>query len=139
MYHVSQEKCRNWVARSAETKSFDLTEVSQGEWDIWVGTIQKGASLSIICNECGEDLGKHKVGCYALICFHLHTHSHFVSPQLVHVESTYADCNFNGKCENQECVCDDDHFGQQCQYETPCDVLVSKLYIVFILCLFRVD
>ena len=62
-----------------------------------------------------------------IICLHLHTHSHFFSPQLVHVESTCADCNFNGVCNaDQECDCDDAHFGQQCQYETPCDVLVSK-------------
>ena len=78
---MSQEKCRNWLVRSAETKSFDLTEVaSQGEWDIWVGTIQKGASLSIICNECDEDLGKHKVRCAHNMFSPSHTLTLLLSP-----------------------------------------------------------
>ena len=86
MYHVSQGKCRHWLVRSAETKSFDLTEVaSQGEWDIWVGTIQKGASLSIICNECDEDLGKHNSGMLCTYIVFTFTRTHTSSlPTLLH-------------------------------------------------------
>lgn len=42
-----------------------------------------------------------------------------------------SDCNYNGPCKEKKCDCYESHFGQQCQFKTPCDVLVSKLSIRF--------
>mmetsp|Transcript_16220 Transcript_16220/g.35299 ORF Transcript_16220/g.35299 Transcript_16220/m.35299 type:complete len:234 (-) Transcript_16220:157-858(-) len=38
-----------------------------------------------------------------------------------------SDCNYHGKCTKQHCICYDDYFGNQCQFDYPCDALSSKI------------
>lgn len=40
-----------WLLRSPETFSFNLLDVS-GDWSIWTGTINNGATFQTSCNEC---------------------------------------------------------------------------------------
>jgi len=38
----------------------------------------------------------------------------------------HAGCNYSGKCVDEICDCDDEHFGILCQYERPCPVIRSE-------------
>ena len=96
---TTQDLCNNWFMRSSKTPSYDLIESAKDDWEMWVGSIQAGSSLLVLCNEC----------------------------------ATRSDCNDHGQCDNdKKCLCDetDDgtplYFGEQCQLEMPCEVLVSK-------------
>ena len=37
-----------------------------------------------------------------------------------------SDCNYNGMCINNVCVCDETHLGGACEFELPCPSLVSE-------------
>lgn len=43
-----------WLLRSPETDSFNLLEVS-GDWSIWTGVINTGASFHSYCNSCDSE------------------------------------------------------------------------------------
>ena len=43
-----------WLLRSPETDSFNLLEVS-GDWSIWTGVINSGASFHSYCNSCNSE------------------------------------------------------------------------------------
>ena len=40
--------------------------------------------------------------------------------------SEKSDCNYHGSCEDQDCSCDDLHFGVSCELEVPCQYLASE-------------
>ena len=36
-----------------------------------------------------------------------------------------AGCNYHGECDDQQCQCNEDHFGVHCEYDMPCKVIRS--------------
>ncbi|KAL7536320.1 hypothetical protein ACHAXR_008766 [Thalassiosira sp. AJA248-18] len=57
--HIRKDKSRKssdcpWLLRSPDTTSFNLLEVS-GDWSIWTGIINTGATFQTICNHCKSE------------------------------------------------------------------------------------
>ena len=40
--------------------------------------------------------------------------------------SEHSDCNYHGTCKDKKCVCGDSHFGESCEFESPCTFLASE-------------
>lgn len=38
-----------------------------------------------------------------------------------------SDCNYHGQCLDKKCICLDDHYGDHCQFDWPCQTLKSKV------------
>jgi len=51
----TENEC-NWLLRSPRTDSFDLIEVAEaGGWEVWKGVKDVDYTISITCNDCGDD------------------------------------------------------------------------------------
>ncbi|KAL7517346.1 hypothetical protein ACHAWX_002277 [Stephanocyclus meneghinianus] len=93
---TSSSLCKNWLARSSETTTFDITQIP-GDWSFWTGVIIPGGQVSIRCNECnaGNDKDSNKS----------------------------SDCNYHGQCDGKACNCDPGYQGTHCEFNEPCEVL----------------
>ena len=49
-----------WLLRSPETDSFNLLEVS-GDWVVWTGVINNGATFQTYCNLCDSEAGESSI------------------------------------------------------------------------------
>ena len=87
-----------WLLRSPDTDAYDLLDVPNTDWSIWIGTINKNAQMSVTCNRCK---GKPNFLIYPAF-FTL------VLTPFFYTLSDNTECNLNGQCIDGECVCDPD-------------------------------
>ena len=98
----------NWLLRSPETDSFDLTTVD-GAWSIWTGVIGT-TDVSIECNTCYVSLADF-AHCFNSPC---------TLTRPIETIQDDVDCNLNGVCDtNGRCQCnreiDREFLGTHCE------------------------
>lgn len=83
----------NWVAKTIETETFDISTIPASDWNV-------------LSSENVEVPFTH----FSLVCNDCE-------------HQTKDTCSNAGQCVSNTCVCNEDRFGINCQYEKPCDTV----------------
>lgn len=89
----NKDPCDQWLACSPETFTFDIASTNPSEWHVLSTTVS---------GEPGKTVPIPSFALASNDCFH--------NDNLC----------VNGRCENNECVCDEGKYGLRCEFDAPC-------------------
>ncbi|CAB9518202.1 expressed unknown protein [Seminavis robusta] len=81
----------NWIARSSETETYDITETATSQWFVHDDTFREVVvePFSLFCFDCAK-------------------------------EGESDDCGGKGTCRNAVCDCENGWYGLRCEFVSPC-------------------
>jgi len=53
---LEENKC-SWLLKSPQTESFDLIELGQSFWSVWLGQVEREYPIFVGCNDCYDNAG----------------------------------------------------------------------------------
>jgi len=88
----------NFDLQSERTRTYDVTEIRT--LTLWTGAATDAEQIK--CNDC--------------------------NPNQAYPDEAAADCTWRGDCNKntKSCDCDDNHFGQRCEFQGPCTEMVMQ-------------
>ena len=90
----------NWLMKSTETDEYRLDKVSTQGWVVWTEILEPSTKFQITCIECDDSVNVQMPS-----------------------ELSNVGCTYHGYCSNQDCVCEENWMGTQCQTCSACSQL----------------